>query len=116
VDRIHVAVGRLGRGVFASRNLDAREVVEICPTIEVDDDDVGGNLADYVFDSPDGTGTVLFLGYGMLYNHAYSPNLTYRTHGRDAVAFVTTRPVKAGEELTIDYGREWWDGRGLTPD
>ena len=32
------------------------------------------------------------------------------------ITYVTTRDVEAGEELTIDYGEEWWSTRNLEPD
>jgi len=32
------------------------------------------------------------------------------------VTFVALRPVEPGEELTIDYGEEWWATRNREPD
>jgi uncharacterized protein len=91
-------------------------VVEDCPTLEVADADVTGTLSDYVFSSGEDGEVLLLLGYGMLYNHAAHPNLEYVQYEPRVISFVTTRPVAAGEELTIDYGAEWWQGRGLEPE
>lgn len=114
---VEVGEGKLGRGVFATRALAAGETVELCPTLEVADGDVSGLLGDYVFRSgTNEANVILVLGYGMLYNHSFEPNAEYVEDEEGWIAFVATRPVEAGDELTIDYGAEWWDTRGLTPD
>jgi hypothetical protein len=114
---VRVGRGRLGRGVFATRAFAEGETVEVCPTLEIPDGDVTGRLGDYVFRSAtDDDAVILLLGYGMLYNHSADPNADYVEDGPDTIAFVTIRPVAAGEELTINYGEEWWDTRGLEPD
>ena len=59
---------------------------------------------------------ILLLGYGMLYNHSYEANCEYVQDGPRVITFVTTRDVDPGEELTIDYGEEWWSTRNLEPD
>ena len=114
---VDVGEGRLGRGVFATRAVAAGETLELCPTLEVADGDVAGRLGDYVFRS--GTNeenVILMLGFGMLYNHSFEPNAEYVEDEEGWIAFVATRPVEAGDEVTIDYGGEWWDTRGLEPD
>ena len=52
----------------------------------------------------------------MLYNHSYEANLEYVQEAPRVIAFVTLRDVEPGEELTIDYGQEWWSTRNLEPD
>ena len=32
------------------------------------------------------------------------------------IIYLTLRAVEAGEELTIDYGEEWWSTRNREPD
>ena len=113
---LEIREGRLGRGVFAARAFAEGEVVEDCPTLEVADGDVTGTLSDYVFSSGEDGEVLLLLGYGMLYNHSADPNLEYVQYEPRMISFVTTRPVEAEEELTIDYGVEWWQGRGLEPE
>jgi hypothetical protein len=116
-DGIEVREGRHGRGVFATRAFGKGEAVETCPTLELPGDEVVGQLGDYVFgSSEDEKMVILPLGYGMLYNHSYKANLEYVQDGPRMITFLTVRPVAPGEELTIDYGEEWWSTRNLDPD
>jgi SET domain-containing protein len=116
-DGIEIREGRHGRGVFATRAFAKGEAVETCPTLELHGDNVSGRLGDYVFGSAESEDNVVLpLGYGMLYNHSYDANCEYVQDGPDAITYLTTRDVEAGEELTIDYGEEWWATRDLEPD
>ena len=111
-----VREGLRGRGVFAARAFAADEEVEVCPTVEIPRAEAKGVLADYVFDSARSRrAVVLVLGYGMLYNHSADPNVEYTQDEPTTIDFRARRAVKAGEELTISYGGEWWDTRGLEP-
>ena len=44
-----------------------------------------------------------------------TPNLEYVQDDPTTIVFRTVRKVKRGDELTIDYGDEWWETRGLEP-
>jgi hypothetical protein len=114
---LEIKEGRYGRGVFATRAFAEGDAVEHCPTLELPGDEVVGQLGDYVFGSNNGEDEVLLLlGYGMLYNHSDEPNCEYVQEEPRVITFVTIRPVKAGDELTIDYGEEWWSTRNREPD
>jgi uncharacterized protein len=113
---LEIKEGRFGRGVFATRAFAKGETVEHCPTLELPEDEVVGQLGDYVFGSnEDEHEVILLLGYGMLYNHSPDPNCEYVQEAPRVIAFVTLRDVKAGEELMIDYGEEWWSTRNREP-
>jgi SET domain-containing protein len=111
-----VAHGPHGRGVFATRRFAKGEVIETCPTVEVADADVTGRLNDYVFMSVRDGDVLLVLGHGMLYNHSPVPNVEYVQDEPSTITFRALRKVRPGDELTIDYGDEWWATRGLEPD
>jgi hypothetical protein len=111
-----VGHGRHGRGVFATRRFAVGDVVENCPTVQVPDADVRGRLRDYVFASVEDGAVVLALGYGMLYNHSPRPNVEYVQDEPSTITFLALRPIRPGDELTIDYGEEWWETRGREPD
>jgi len=110
-----VTHGPRGRGVFATRRFAKGEVIEACPTVEVADADVTGRLSDYVFTSVKDGDVLLVLGHGMLYNHSPNPNVEYVQDEPDTITFRALRKVRPGDELTIDYGEEWWETRGLEP-
>jgi hypothetical protein len=114
---LEIKEGRYGRGVFATRHFDKGEPVEACPTLELPGDEVVGQLGDYVFGSNEGEDEVLLLlGFGMLYNHSSEPNLEYVQEEPRVITFLATRAVEPGDELTIDYGEEWWATRNREPD
>jgi hypothetical protein len=102
--------------VFATRRFAKGEIVETCPTVEVPDADVTGRLNDYVFTSIKEGDLLLVLGFGMLYNHSPNANVEYVQDEPSTMMFRALRKVQPGDELTIDYGDEWWETRGLEPD
>jgi hypothetical protein len=112
---IGVRRGRRGRGVFALRDFSEGEIVETCPTVVIADDDVEGVARHYVFSARQRGKLLLVFGYGMLYNHSSDPNLFHRTAGRLLIEFVALRDIAAGEELTHDYGPEYWADRDIDP-
>jgi hypothetical protein len=114
---LEIKEGRHGRGVYATRAFAKGDPVESCHTLELPGDPLPHPLGDYVFGSAeDENEVILLLGYGMLYNHSSDANLEYVQDGPRLITFVTLRDVEAGEELTIDYGEEWWSTRNLEPD
>ncbi len=114
---VRVGAGRWGRGVFATADVRKGEIVEVCPTLDVESKDVSGRMDDYVFSSNAGEGiSRLILGYGMLYNHADEPDIEHVEHGEDEVAMIALRDIREGQEIMLSYGREWWDSREQRPD
>jgi hypothetical protein len=108
--------GPRGRGVYATRRFAKGEVVERCPTVQVPDSEVSGRLGDYAYMSVKEGDVLLVLGYGMLYNHSEDPNVEYVQEEPSTVEYVALRTVEPGDELTIHYGDDWWETRGLTPE
>lgn len=107
--------GHRGRGVFALRRFDEGEVVEICPAVVVADEDAAGVVRDYVFSAGQPGKLWLVLGYAMLYNHSEEPNLFHRSAGRLLIEFVALRDLAIGEELTHNYGPDYWADRRKRP-
>lgn len=112
---IRLGVGHRGRGVFATKNFKTGQVVEECPVLKIPQDQVPAALTDYIFSDDTSDTVVLLLGYGMMYNHSDPANLTYYKWSDNSIAFVATKDISAGEELTINYGRNWWHTRDKTP-
>jgi hypothetical protein len=71
-----------GLGVFAARDLEPGEAVEIAPVVRI----------------------ASALGYGGMYSHANPANLRFAACMDDtAISFVAVRAIASGEELTINY-------------
>jgi SET domain-containing protein len=105
-----------GQGVFALVDIKKGEVIERCPYIVIDDDDLQeeNRLNDYLFTSPDiGTDYLVVMGYGMMYNHDDNANSEWEIDEKDNrfVRFTAARDIKKGEEIFQDYGKEYWKTR-----
>jgi SET domain-containing protein len=115
---IHLGESELsGLGVFAARDFKKDEVVEICPYLKIfkghmnDECEVG----DYTFEFDDES-EVLIQGYGSMYNHHTSNNLEYvYDEGDDMFEYIALRDIKKGEELTVNYGPDYWSARSEDP-
>ena len=101
-----------GRGVFAARDIEPGEIIEICPVLVFSKEELAHVrqtfLDDYYFDwGTEGDYFALCLGYGSLYNHEYEPNAEY---GMDfdalTIDFYAIKAIKAGEEITVNYNGE----------
>lgn len=98
-----------GQGVFAARDIEEGEVIEVCPIILfplAQLEHVRKTvLDDYYFDwGEEGEWFAFCLGYGSLYNHSYEPNAEY---GMDfearTIDFYCIRNIAAGDEILINY-------------
>ena len=104
-----------GQGVFAAVDIAKGEVVERCPYIVIDDDDLQdeNRLNDYLFTSPDAaTDYLVVMGLGMMYNHSNDANSEWEIDADNRfVRFTAVRDIKAGEEIFQNYGEEYWKTR-----
>ena len=106
-----------GRGVFAARDIKNGDLVERCPVLQVDEEDIGGELLNYVFYGDNEKKRLVAMGNGMLFNHSSFPNVSYyledTPHGPELVIYAL-RDIRKGEELFYNYGSEWWSTRNIT--
>ena len=104
-----------GLGVFAAYDIVKGEVIERCPYIVIDDDDLqeANRLNDYLYNSPDRVGDYLcMMGFGMLYNHGNPANAEWQIDDDNRfVRFTALNDISAGDEIVHDYGDEYWDTR-----
>jgi uncharacterized protein len=102
--------GHKGRGVFTSKVLNKGDLIEICPVIEMNYKDhqklVGHIMENYTFVwNARKKSAAIVLGFGSLYNHSSKPNADYIKNLKEGVMiYKALRKIKAGEEITIDYG------------
>lgn len=101
-----------GRGVFATANIKANELIEAAPVIVLPDIVAKKkspynkafeviNRYHFVWSK---TSTALAMGKGSFINHSYEPNARYESDGRvKEMKFIALRPIKKGEEITVNY-------------
>lgn len=101
-----------GRGVFAARDIEAGEIIEICPVLVFPLSELPHMrqtmLDDYYFDwGEDGKYYAVCLGYGSLYNHEYEPNAEYgMDFEAETIDFYAIKAIPAGVEITVNYNGE----------
>ncbi len=104
---------QMGRGVFTREELEAGTIIEISPVIVMNADDrklIDQTLLhDYIFEWGDEVDQCcMALGYIPIYNHSYQSNCEYdMDYDEETMTIKTVRPVKAGEELFINYNGDW---------
>jgi len=105
--------GKKGRGIFTSENIQKKTVIEISPAIVMNNHDRllldQTLLHDYIFEWGDKRNQCcVALGYVSLYNHSYQSNCEYvMDYEQELISIKTTRTIKAGEELFINYNGDW---------
>jgi len=105
-----------GSGMFAIKDFNVGDIVEVAPVLPVPFKDITNNiLKDYVF-MYDGSNYGLVLAYGSMYNHQNNHNLKYHyTNNKKFMVYKASKNIKAGNELFVNYGSLWWIKRNLTP-
>jgi hypothetical protein len=115
--------GARGRGVVALADLEAGQLIERSPVLVIPSEDRAAVDASivftYVFMWEHGTTeedlyqhkgrSAIALGCTSLLSHSFTPNCTFVRRIDELVIDVfADRPIKAGEELTIDYQMTLW--------
>jgi uncharacterized protein len=107
---IYVAPSDLhGQGVFAARDIEPGEIIEICPILLFPKEQLPHMrrtvIDDYYFDwGEEGEWFAIALGYGSLYNHSYTPNAEYEMDfANKTIDFFCIQPISAGDEILINY-------------
>ncbi|KAJ8293198.1 tRNA-specific adenosine deaminase subunit tad3 [Rhodotorula toruloides] len=112
----------VGRGVFATEDIPAGQVIEISPVLVLSQEEYKGRkegaeddgvlkgveasqLRGYVFTWGRDGSMAVALGIGSLFNHSASPNVTYSLdYSQYTISYRTAKPVQRGDELLIFYG------------
>lgn len=98
-----------GHGVFAEQHFSAGETIEECLVLKVYSDS-DTNLTDYLFALPHSKNHGLIaLGFGSTYNHDSPCNANFRYDAkRRILQFTAIRQINPNDEITINYGSNWW--------
>jgi len=99
--------GEFNRGVFAKQDIKKGTLLHEAPVIPYPNKEHDyiekTTLADYAFEYGVNH-TAILLGYGMLFNHSYTPNATYKINFKNhTFDFYAYTDIQAGEEILINY-------------
>jgi uncharacterized protein len=97
--------------ILAKTQFAKGEIVEICPVILLKEEaKTIDNLKDIIFEiDREKNEWALVLGYGSMYRHSEQANVEYAYNRlTKQMYFITKKPVKLAEELTINYGQDYW--------
>lgn len=109
---------KYGRGLYATRNFKKGEIIETSPILLIEKTDIGSIettvLNTYVFEWTKNA-SALALGHGSLFNHSPKSNVAYMNSFRTKeIFFITTKNIKKGQQLFIDYGYDPLHGIKIT--
>lgn len=102
-----ISDGEYNRGVFATQDITKGTLLHQAPVLAYPNEQhehiEKTLLADYCFEYGIGR-TAILLGYGMLFNHSYTPNATYEINfDNETFDFFAYTDIQAGEEILINY-------------
>ena len=101
-----------GRNVYANKDYNVNDIIEICPTIYDDNNKINkGIITNYLFRGSNNK-SVLAFGYCSLYNHRDDNNASWKVSDDDSIiTFFATKNIKKGEEIMVNYGDGYWKSR-----
>jgi len=103
-----------GYGVFAKKKILPGETIEECPFVLLRKDQPLFILNNLAFKWDD-TFHILALGYGCFYNHATKNNAKYYSdEDNQLLVFRASKVIYPGEEICTNYGKDWFQKRGIT--
>ena len=102
----------LGYGIFSREIIPSHTFIEIAPAVVFEPDDTDSNLMNYVV-AWEGK-LAVSLGWTMLYNHSDENNWFFSMNYHDRlIAIMTIKEVRSEEQLTVNYGPDWFSSRGI---
>ncbi|GKV70333.1 SET domain-containing protein-lysine N-methyltransferase [Sporosarcina sp. NCCP-2716] len=102
-----ISDGEFNRGVFATCDIQKGQLIHEAPVIAYPNEQHSHIektlLADYAFEYGVNH-TAILLGYGMLFNHSYTPNADYEINFKNQTFdFYAHKAIAKGEEIFINY-------------
>ena len=111
-----------GRGVFAGKEFQEGDIVEVAPYIKDPFNKAGTGFNDITFASGiKNDSDIVVMGYGSLYNHVTDFNVRYQLYssseyyyyGTQFFVYLAVRSISKNEELLINYGDPYWEEREI---
>jgi hypothetical protein len=126
------AIPGFGRGIYAGRNFQAEDTVEISPSLLVKNKFAMENQLQYfVYATDDAVYDAMIFGEGMMYNSLDKENIVHEwaedaLPGFDSLyeepytnytsfKYIAEQGVRVGEEFFVNYGTEWFEQRAQKP-
>ena len=105
--------GEVGLGVFALKDIKKHTLIETNVGLRTPGSLKSSVFERYRFPFKDKDGVVianyLLLGGGSIYNHSYTPNITWEQEEDEPIYnFYTSVDVKKGDQLLYNYGNSYW--------
>lgn len=108
-------LGKGERGLFATRDYKKGEVIEICPTLKMNHNEVSNtNILNYhFFRGNNKKNSLLALGYCSIINHSDTKqNCSWNVEKDDnTITMYAIKPITKGEELYSNYGKNYWSNK-----
>lgn len=104
---------KLGLGIYVSEFIKTGTIVEIAPVLFCENEIQNyKSLSNY---------TLLWkhkklsigMGWSMYYNHSDNNNCIWGFGHENLLAIATTRDVQKNEQLTVNYGNNWFESRNI---
>lgn len=97
--------------MVALKDFGAGEVIERCPVLILTPKErkycEKTILNHYIYPWKSMQGAAMVLGFGSIYNHSFNPNADWKQNFRDkTMVYRAIRPIKKGEEITVNYNGE----------
>ena len=111
------STSNMGRGVFTHESIQKDTIIEVSPVIVMSKEERKlldqTLLHDYIFEwGEKSQQCCMALGYVAVYNHSYKSNCEYEMNfDEQMISIKTTRYIKAGEELFVNYNGDWDSGK-----
>lgn len=108
-------LGKNERGLFATKDYKKNDIIEICPTIKMIQNEIPSSniLHSHFFESNNKKDSLLSLGYCSIINHSDTKqNCSWNVSQDDnTITMYAIKPIKKGEELYSNYGPTYWSNK-----
>lgn len=106
--------GDIGMGVVAKETIEIGIFVEVAPVVVCDNNSIASDREAFKYVIAWGDRLALPMGWTMFYNHSDNNNCEFSINIHDGLlAIMTIKEVKQGEQMTVNYGPNWFSSRGI---
>jgi uncharacterized protein len=104
-----------GRGLFATKDYEAGDTIEVCPTLGMTRDGISKDniINEHLFAGNKDNNFLLSLGYCSIINHSKeNQNCFWQVADDDTnIKMIALTDIKKGEEFFSNYGDGYWSNR-----